>query len=87
MAPRETPQFRRFGLISRIHAVIILTLAAILITSLILVTIGLHRHPSQRNLIGFVFAVLVDFSGLYLLLRVWLRFVLAGSRPPSNPAQ
>jgi uncharacterized membrane protein YeaQ/YmgE (transglycosylase-associated protein family) len=71
---------RRFGLISRIHAMIILALAAITITSLFSVTNGLRRHPNQENLIRFIVVVLIDVLVLYILTRLWKKFALP--RPP-----
>jgi hypothetical protein len=77
--------FWRFGLLSRIYALVLLTFAAVLIASLAFVTIGLRRHPNQHNLIGFVTAVLCDFLGLYILVRLWSALVVPRVQPPSEP--
>jgi hypothetical protein len=46
---------------------------------------GLRRHTNQHNLIGFVTAVLCDFLGLYILVRLWPALVAPRVQPPSEP--
>lgn len=66
----------RFGPISRFYALGLLAIAAGLVGSLALVTIGLRTHPSTHNLVLFVFAVICDFYGLFVVARIWPKLVL-----------
>jgi hypothetical protein len=73
--------FSRFGPLSRFHAIVLLAFAAILIAALATVTIGLRRHPSTHNLVGFIIAVLCDFYGLYVVVRFWPKLVVPKEQP------
>jgi uncharacterized membrane protein len=72
--------FSRFGLLSRLYALGLLAFAAVLVASLALVTVGLRRHPSTHNLVFFVIAVVCDFYGLFVVVRLWPKLLVPSAQ-------